>query len=148
MDVDPRLLDKFILMTKHILVVDNSQAVVTGFRKIFKGEKFYVCAASRKEQIMKLLKSKNIALIFFDMNKYQIEGIRLFKIIKLLFPNIPIIAMTAYGNIFTAKNAIDIGADAYLTKPFDIPEMLQTVHKLTGSQPATHLSTISLEVPL
>jgi DNA-binding NtrC family response regulator len=121
-------------MKDHILIVDDDQAILAGFKKLLRRENYSVFTTIIPNKIIKLIKSKNIKLVLLDINMYQGTGTSLFKFIKSFYPDLPVIAMTAYGNIFTQQNAFNAGADGYLTKPFDIQYMLGTVKDLIHTQ--------------
>ena len=53
-----------------------------------------------------------------------------------MFPTLAIVVMTAYGSIESAVEARRYGADDYLEKPFEIPDLLLALHRALGQQPS------------
>ncbi|AET66269.1 response regulator with CheY-like receiver, AAA-type ATPase, and DNA-binding domains [Desulfosporosinus orientis DSM 765] len=68
-------------------------------------------------------------LILLDLKMPKLDGMRVLKTLKELFPELLIVMMTAHGSTSTAVEAMKAGAHDYLLKPFDIEELLITVDK-------------------
>jgi DNA-binding NtrC family response regulator len=58
----------------------------------------------------------------------KIDGLELTKKVKTRFPAIPVIIMTGYATIGTAEQATQVGAFAYIAKPFSRAELKEIVH--------------------
>jgi DNA-binding NtrC family response regulator len=58
-----------------------------------------------------------------------LNGFELLKIVKKDYPNIGMIMMTAYGDTYTVKDALLLGADEYITKPFKSHEISLVVER-------------------
>ncbi|MEW8586761.1 MAG: response regulator, partial [Candidatus Thiodiazotropha sp.] len=79
-------------------------------------------ASAKKE-----LKKGDIDLVVTDVLLPDGTGIELFSDISHNFPGIPVILMTAYGDISDAVAVVKDGALDYLTKPFDINDFMKCV---------------------
>lgn len=62
------------------------------------------------------------------------DGIHLTRRIKAKYPALAIIVMTAYGTIESAAEARRQGADDYLLKPFETPDLLRALHRALEQQ--------------
>ena len=60
-----------------------------------------------------------LILVLSDINMPGMSGLELLPKIKELRPDVPVIMITAYGDAETKKKALEIGADALLSKPMD-----------------------------
>ncbi|MGD9489173.1 MAG: response regulator [Calditrichaceae bacterium] len=116
-------------MKNLIIIIDDDPAILLAFKKLLKKKNYDICTFSRWDQAEDELISKSPVLIILDMKIPAAEGIALLKRIKLNFPEIPVVAMTAFSNIFTEKEVLQTGADGYLTKPFEITSMLTNIEK-------------------
>ncbi len=116
-------------MKNLIIIIDDDPAILLAFKKLLKKKNYEICTFSRWDQAEDELISKSPVLIILDMKIPATEGIALLKRIKLNFPEIPVVAMTAFSNIFTEKEVLQTGADGYLTKPFEITSMLINIEK-------------------
>ena len=116
-------------MDKHakILVVDDDENIRNTMKTILEDEGYIVdLAASGSEAIQKTKKSAyNIALL--DIRLPDIEGVELLKLIKDAVPRTRKIMVTGYPSMQNAIAALNKNADAYLIKPIDIENLLNTV---------------------
>ncbi len=75
----------------------------------------------------------DIDLVLMDIKMPVMNGLEATKIIKQQYPELPVIAMTAYSGEVDKRKAIDAGCDNYITKPISIDHFIQLIHQ--------HLST-------
>ncbi len=61
--------------------------------------------------------------VVLDVRLPDIDGLKLLKVIKLIYPEVPVVMITGYGNDATAADAKSERADAYLEKPFTVDEL-------------------------
>ncbi len=110
-----------------ILVVDDETDIRTLFEQRFRkeirsGEMIFAFAYSGDEALTYLRSIAHEAvLILSDINMPGMSGLELLKRIKQKFENPPPVVMmvTAYGDAENYKNAMELGADDFLTKPID-----------------------------
>src|SRR4030066_1266719 len=69
-------------------------------------------------------------LVLTDLKMPEMDGLELLKNIKGTRPEVMVILMTAYGSIETAVEAMKMGADDYITKPFNIDHLLLRISKV------------------
>src|SRR4030067_3278704 len=69
-------------------------------------------------------------LVLTDLKMPGMDGLELLKNIKGTRPEVMVILMTAYGSIETAVEAMKMGADDYITKPFNIDHLLLRISKV------------------
>ncbi len=86
------------------------------------------------------LKKGDIDLVVSDIRLPDGTGIELFSHISNYFPGIPVILMTAYGDISDAVSLVKAGALDYLTKPFDISDFIKKVEQHLSRIADTHLT--------
>ena len=116
-------------MDKHakILVVDDDENIRNTMKAILEDEGYIVdLAADGNEAVQKTKKSAyNIALL--DIRLPDMEGVELLKLIKDTVPRTRKIMVTGYPSMQNAISALNKNADAYLIKPIDIENLLNTV---------------------
>ncbi len=86
------------------------------------------------------LKKGDIDLVVSDIRLPDGTGIELFSHISNYFPGIPVILMTAYGDISDAVSLVKAGALDYLAKPFDISDFIKKVEQHLSRIADTHLT--------
>ena len=74
--------------------------------------------ASSAEQAIIMLKQHPVSLVVSDVQMPGMSGIELLKSIKLNYPDMPVLMMTAYATIDDAVEAMRLGAIDYMAKPF------------------------------
>lgn len=116
-----------------ILVVDDEEDVKTLFEQRFRKEiragEFDFAFSNSGEAALEYLKGQNLEaiLILSDINMPGISGIELLKQIRSKSPKSPPIVMmiTAYGDTENHDQAMNLGANDFLTKPLDFADLKQ-----------------------
>ncbi len=111
------------MQTTKILVVEDDAGLREALTDTLLLAQYEVIAADSGEQAMQLLKQHKCRLVVSDVQMPGISGLDLLKSIKLNYPQIPVLMMTAYATVNDAVQAIRLGAVDYLAKPFS-PQVL------------------------
>lgn len=119
----------------QILVIDDNHGIATALEVLFSLYDIQTLHADTPEKGLRLLQSNNIDLVLQDMNFTEDttsgkEGQTLFKQIHENYPDLPVILLTAWGNIEMAVDLVKAGASDYLTKPWDDTKLVTTVKNL------------------
>jgi CheY-like chemotaxis protein len=101
-----------------ILVVDDEQDLRELLVRILLKEGYVVDAVADGKEALEKLRQKPHNLVLTDVKMPGINGFDLIQVIKKEFPAIGVVVMTAYGDSYTVKDALLLGADEYITKPF------------------------------
>ena len=112
-----------------ILIVDDEQYMRWVLRKALIIEGFEIEEASTGEEAIDAFSRSSFSLIIIDLKLTGINGIETLKQIKEKHGNIPAIMITAHGSIESAIEAIKVGAFNYITKPFELDELIIQVKK-------------------
>ena len=119
-------------MKNSILVVDDEVGILIAFRKILEHENFFIITSAYPREALEIISTQNPQLVILDIKMPEISGYSLLRQIKKRYPKIPVMIMTAYSNIFTEQDILQMGADGYLKKPFEIQEMLTKVKQFVN----------------
>lgn len=111
-----------------VLVVDDEPAALEAFEAILDGRFEVLTARSGKEALDKIVKEP-INLIFLDIKMPDIDGMQVLRKIKEYDGNVPVIMATAVDSTHTAVEAMQLGACDYITKPFDVEEVIAVAQK-------------------
>ena len=101
-----------------ILVVDDESMMRNLLKKILSRDGYQVVLAESGDDALNTLATEKIDLVISDLKMPGLDGFELLKVVKEEYPDIAIIMMTAYGDTYTVKDALLLGADEYITKPF------------------------------
>jgi len=112
-----------------ILIVDDEARILLLLQSLLKANGYETVTAKDGNTALELVKNDAFDLIITDLRMVPMDGMTLFREIKTIHPNIPVILLTAYASVETAIDAMKNGAFDYLTKPFKVDEMLATVKR-------------------
>jgi DNA-binding response OmpR family regulator len=109
-----------------ILVVDDEAQVRTLLRNVLETEGYAVNEAASGEQMRSLLKTQPVNLVTLDLNLAGEDGLALAREMRATH-DIPIIMITAKVDAIDRIIGLELGADDYITKPFNVREVLARV---------------------
>lgn len=110
----------------NILVVDDEKEIRDAINIYLRGEHFNVFSASNGYEALDILEEKNIHLIILDIMMPELDGIKTCMKIRET-NNIPIIMLSAKGEDSDKILGLNVGADDYITKPFNNLELVARV---------------------
>ncbi|RON09448.1 sigma-54-dependent Fis family transcriptional regulator [Pseudomonas brassicacearum] len=116
-------------MTHNILVVDDEPKLCDLLASALSQNDIQVFTASNGLHALKVLEQEDIDLVISDWRMPGMDGPQLLAEIKVRFPQLPVIVMTAYSTVKNAVQSMRNGAFDYIAKPFDIDELDITVSK-------------------
>ena len=80
-------------------------------------------------EAVKVIAQTSLDIVLSDINMPQMDGLQLLAHVKKNQPWLPMILMTAYGDVGQAVKAMQLGANDYLMKPFEVQELLSLLNK-------------------
>jgi len=118
-------------MTKfRILVVDDEESMLLMLKTFFT-EKGYDClTASNGAKALEILEKEKIDIVITDMRMPEMDGLDLLRNIKETHKNISAVIMTGFSEEYTTTEALNLGADGYITKPFRNKELLLILKRI------------------
>jgi len=112
-----------------ILIVDDEKNYLVILEALLAPEGYEVITEPNPINALRLVKETDFDLVITDMKMPKMDGIELLDEVKKIYPDLPVIIMTAYGTIEMAVEAMKKRAYDYITKPFRNEELKQTVKK-------------------
>ena len=109
-----------------ILVVDDEAAVRRLLRRCFELENYVVAEAESRQDTLDSLAERQIDLITLDVNLAGEDGLSLAREIRA-FSSVPIIMVSGKGELIDTVLGLEVGADDYIAKPFQLREVLARV---------------------
>ena len=116
-------------MKKKILIIEDEIDLIKVLKDTFEKENFQVFCAEDGEEGIEKFYEKNPDLILLDINMPKKNGWEVCKEVREQ-SNIPIVMMTARDSEIDELKGLNIGADDYITKPFNTEEFLARVDSL------------------
>ncbi|MCC6524495.1 MAG: sigma-54-dependent Fis family transcriptional regulator [Polyangiaceae bacterium] len=107
----------------RVLVVDDEPAARTGLSKLLAHEGYAVDLASNGAEALQLAEQVPPDVVVTDLKMPTMTGIELLKRLRVQDPKLPVIVVTAFGDVGSAVAAMREGAEDYLTKPINFDEL-------------------------
>lgn len=113
------------MQAQRIMIVDDESSLRTALFRVFDRQGFQVVTANSKREAEALASSdQTIDLALVDLRLPDGDGIELMQKLRQLHPNIQVIILTGHGTIEIAVRATQCGAFHFMTKPFNMEELL------------------------
>ncbi|HQT98784.1 MAG TPA: sigma-54 dependent transcriptional regulator [Thermodesulfobacteriota bacterium] len=115
---------------RTILVVDDEPLVRNLLADFFGSHGYEIVGAGDGQAGIDLLKQRKFDLFFVDLTMPGMGGIDVLREVKALDIRIPSIVITGFGSIPSAVEAVRLGAYDYITKPFNLDDLMITVNRV------------------
>jgi two-component system, OmpR family, response regulator len=137
----------------NILVVEDEALITEFLRRGLEAEGYAVETAVRGEDALPCLRARPPDLVILDVMLPGIDGFEVLSTIRATDPELPVIMLTARGDVDDRVRGLDLGATDYLGKPFAFAELLARIRARTRSPapngtPASLLSVGSVTLDL
>lgn len=121
------------MQTGTVLIVDDNKSVLTSLELLLEDEFERVETASNPNSILSVLDTMPVDLVILDMNfsagvNTGNEGLFWLRRIQEIAPELPVIMLTAYGDVELAVKALKSGAVDFILKPWDNEVLLEKIH--------------------
>ncbi len=136
-------------MTAKILVIDDDEKLNHLLKNYFKGFGFTTIVATHPEEGLSKIKNDSPDIIILDVMLPDMDGFEVCRKIRKKY-SVPIIMLTARGDVTDKVVGLEIGADDYLSKPFEPRELvarIQTVlRRITNTGTKKELCFVNLVI--
>ncbi len=139
-------------MPSSILIVDDDRAILAALQRLLQREGYQVQSAVSAEEAMTALEAQPVDLALLDISLPGQDGLSLCRQIRGEW-RFPVIMLTGRGSTVDKIVGLEIGADDYITKPFDPGELLARVraqlrrsHDYAGAAESAPIQVGSLKV--
>jgi len=125
---------------KRILLVEDEKDMAYAVTLQLESEGYEVIAASDGKDGLDKARTNKPDLVILDLMLPKIDGYKVCRMLKFdsKYKDIPIILFTARAQDSDKKIGKDVGADAYITKPFEPKELLDKINKLLSLSDENH----------
>jgi len=110
-----------------VLVVDDVEEIVRFLSRILESEGYKVLSARNGKVAVEIVQKELPDAVIMDIKMPIMNGIEAMKKMKSIIPLLPVIFITAFGEIDSAVHAIKLGAYNYVTKPFEQENIIITL---------------------
>jgi DNA-binding NtrC family response regulator len=117
-----------------ILIVEDKKSFGEMLKGNLEDAGFSVTLVHRSRDALKKVKREQVTIALLDLRLPDIEGVELLREIKKINADITCIIMTAYGSIERAVEAMKLGAYDFITKPFDVEQLITRIERIIESK--------------
>jgi two-component system, NtrC family, nitrogen regulation response regulator GlnG len=119
----------FMQQLDKVWIVDDDKSIRWVLEKALQKANIASQSFPNAQEVLKLLPSVQPQVLITDIRMPGIDGLELLKNIQIHYPDLPVIVMTAHSDLESAVSAFHGGAFEYLPKPFDVNDVVETVHR-------------------
>jgi signal transduction histidine kinase/CheY-like chemotaxis protein len=122
---------KDLVTNKNILILDDEESCLESMKLILLGTNYNLYTANNYNDALNLITTHNIKILFLDLMMPEFSGLEVLKKLKKikLLDSLIVIIQTGISNINEINNAISLGAEAYIAKPYNSEVILQCLEK-------------------
>jgi two-component system KDP operon response regulator KdpE len=107
----------------NVLIVDDERSIRLSLKTILGNFGFDIVEAARGEEALALVRTEPFDAVLLDINMPGIGGIEVCRLMRKASPRLPIVMLTVQGSEDRKVEALNAGADDYITKPFQLREL-------------------------
>ncbi len=122
---------------QNVWIVDDDKSIRWVLEKALQKSDASIESFAKPEDVLKQLNTQQPDVIISDVRMPGMDGITLLDHIKQVAPDIPVIIMTAYSDLDRAVSAFQGGAFEYISKPFDVDEVVSLVKRAIAHKQKT-----------
>ncbi len=131
---------------RRILVIEDEESMRHALGKALGRAGWRVEAAPTGREGVERLRTTRYDVVLTDVRLPDLSGLDVVALVTESSPGTPVVVMTAFGTVETALVAMKRGARDFVTKPFDMPALLQILDKALGTPAATGDARLRIEV--
>lgn len=118
----------------HLLIVEDHETVAANMKAFLEMQQYSVSVAHDGTTGLELAMTEGVDLVILDINLPGMDGYTLCDMLRKSGKNVPILMLTARSKQEEVVRGLNLGADDYLTKPFDLDVLLARVRALLRRQ--------------
>jgi DNA-binding response OmpR family regulator len=111
----------------HLLIIEDHMDVLEMLRDYFGGDGYRVTCASDAASGLQAVRSERPDLVLLDLALPDLHGETVLLRFRVLFPDVPVVLVTANADAALAKRLLRLGAFDYIPKPFDFGHLARIV---------------------
>ncbi|MEM7725396.1 MAG: response regulator [Cyanobacteria bacterium P01_A01_bin.45] len=119
---------------KNILIAEDEARLAAFITKGLGKKGFSTTVASDGQEVIGMALKEEFELLLLDLGLPDIDGLTVLKELRYQKKNLPVIIVTAISDERTRIDALNSGANDYLTKPFSFKDLLMRIELHLGSK--------------
>jgi len=116
-------------MKRRLLLVEDDEVFLRPLHRTLELKGYEVLPVQSGEEALEALKREDVDLVLTDRRLPGMDGVEFVRHVKAEHSDLAVVVMTAYGTIESAVEAMRLGAEDYLVKPFEVAELLLVIRR-------------------
>jgi two-component system, NtrC family, response regulator AtoC len=116
-------------MSHSILVIEDDPAIQRVIELAFDRPDWHITAVTDAAPALEMFTAGVYDVVLLDLNLPTVSGLVVLQVLRERDPNVAVIMLTAYGDVATAVEAMQLGAENFLNKPFDIGHLEAVIER-------------------
>ncbi len=129
-----------------VVIIDDESAILELMTKLVRSTGHHVTGCLTGTEGLAAIRSQKPELVIVDLRIGDVNGLDIVNMCREDFPSTAVIMVTGHGSIETAVEAMRLGAFDYLTKPFDLGDLVKTVNQALQHDPSSAASVTAANV--
>ena len=138
-------------MKRTILVCDDNAGILTAMQYALADTFQRILTLTQPEELLRTMAAKRVDIVLLDMNfslgtNSGREGMHWLQVLRQAHPDVPVVMLTAYGDVPLAVRTLKSGAADFITKPWDNDELIaKLLNVLEAQQQLAPLDEVEME---
>ncbi len=128
----------------QLLLVEDDQSLTLGLRTALNREGFTINAVENGGMALSVVNSETPDIVVLDLGLPDMDGIDVLKQIRKSHVDLPVLILTARSSVDDKVQGLGLGADDYLAKPFEVPELVARLRVIERRLSSTRTSVIEV----
>jgi len=129
------------MLMNRVLIVDDEPSICWALSELMEEEGYSATAVGSAEEALQVPGDEALKLVLLDVRLPGLDGISAMPRLRERFGKVPIVVMTAFGDLETAVRAVDSGAADYLSKPLNLEDVTSLVGRIMSQDGAESRDT-------
>ena len=117
-----------------ILVVDDEEALRTVLSSELENEGYTIASAGDGDDAINILRDRTFDLVLLDIKMPRVDGFEVLRFIKERFPTTKVIMLTGFADLKNAIESKKLGAEDFVSKPYDLVDLLTTIERVLSGE--------------
>ncbi len=117
-------------MKKSLLIAEDEEITLSLLRKVFSRPDLQLLEAKNGKDAKQIIDQTPVDVVLTDIKMPGADGLDVLAHARRVLPNVEVILMTGYGSVESAVQAMKMGAFHYVTKPFNVEEVIHLVDRV------------------
>jgi DNA-binding response OmpR family regulator len=120
--------------SRIILIIDDDAQIRQTMARVLRQAGWEVSTAGSGQEALQLLSANLTDLVYLDLRMPEMSGLETLKEIRRLYPDLPVILLTAYGTLHSSVEALRLGVTDYLLKPINADKLVERTQQVMREQ--------------